>query len=63
MRFDVPTVGLATIDMLHKAGASCLAVEAGRVILLDKPALLEAADQAGITVVGFDLTTPIFASG
>jgi len=52
MRFDVPTVGLLTIANMKAAGATCLAVEAGKVILLDKPQLLEAADKAGIAVVG-----------
>ena len=51
-RFDVPTVGLKTIERLDAAGASCLAVEAGKVILLDKPQLIEAAESAGIAVVG-----------
>ncbi|MEE9212618.1 MAG: UDP-2,3-diacylglucosamine diphosphatase LpxI [Phycisphaeraceae bacterium] len=52
MRLDVPTVGPATIDNLKRAGASCLAIEAHRVIMLDKPQLLAAADRAGIAVVG-----------
>lgn len=52
MRFDVPTVGLQTIAKLKQAKAACLAVEAGKVILLDKPQLLEAADRARIAVVG-----------
>jgi UDP-2,3-diacylglucosamine hydrolase len=52
MRFDVPTVGLNTIEQMKACGASCLAVEAGKVILLDKEKLIEAADRAGIAVVG-----------
>ncbi|HWB20062.1 MAG TPA: UDP-2,3-diacylglucosamine diphosphatase LpxI, partial [Phycisphaerales bacterium] len=40
MRADVPTVGLSTIIELAKAGGTCLAVGAGRVILVDKPAVL-----------------------
>jgi len=52
MRFDVPTVGPTTIENLHKAGAGCLVVEASRVILVDKPALLELADKLKIAVVG-----------
>ncbi len=52
MRFDVPTVGVWTIEKLAAAGAVCLALEAGRVILVDKPAVLKAADAAGIAVVG-----------
>lgn len=52
MRFDVPTVGPATIEQLKHHRATTLAVEVGRVILLDKPQFLAAADQAGIAVVG-----------
>jgi len=52
MRFDVPTVGPVTIRKLHEAGAGCLVVEAGKVILVDKPDLLALADQLKIAVVG-----------
>jgi hypothetical protein len=51
-RFDVPTIGVQTIENLAKAGAGCLVVAAGRVILLDKPDVLAAADQHGIAIVG-----------
>ncbi len=52
MRFDVPTVGVNTIENMKKSGAACLAVEAGKVILLDKPQVLAAAEKAGIAVIG-----------
>jgi len=52
MRFDVPTVGVSTIENLHAAGGTCLAVAAKRVILVDKPAVIAAANRAGIAVVG-----------
>ena len=52
MRADVPTIGVETISRLEQAGATCLALGAGRVILIDKPAVLEAADRARIAVVG-----------
>ncbi|MEM1097719.1 MAG: UDP-2,3-diacylglucosamine diphosphatase LpxI [Planctomycetota bacterium] len=52
LRFDVPTVGVQTVEKLAAAGAVCLALEAGRVILVDKPAVLKAADDAGLAVVG-----------
>jgi len=52
LRADVPTVGVATIENLARAGAGCLALGAGRVILLDKPAVLAAADRHKIAVVG-----------
>ena len=52
MRADVPTIGVETIEQLAKAGAGCVALGAGRVILIDKPKVLEAADRAKIAVVG-----------
>jgi hypothetical protein len=50
MRFDVPVVGLATIQAMARAGATCLAVEAGRTLLFDQATLVAAADRAGIAV-------------
>ena len=50
MRFDVPVVGVKTIDVMRHAGASCLAVDAGRCLLLDGQAIIKAADDAGISV-------------
>ncbi len=55
MRFDVPTVGLRTIEGLKAAGAKCLAVEAGKVILLEKAELMAAADKARIAVIGVEV--------
>ena len=52
MRADVPTIGVETIEQLANAGAGCVALGAGRVILIDKPKVLEAADRAKIAVVG-----------
>ncbi|HTK94073.1 MAG TPA: UDP-2,3-diacylglucosamine diphosphatase LpxI [Terriglobales bacterium] len=51
MRFDVPVIGLATIQTMEKAGASCLALDAGKCLLLDGDKILAAADQAGIAIV------------
>ena len=50
MRFDVPVIGLKTIETMARAGATCLAVDAGRCLLLDGEAMTRAADQAGIAV-------------
>jgi len=50
MRFDVPVVGVKTIDVMRHAGASCLAVEVGRCLLLDGQAVINAADAASISV-------------
>ena len=58
-RFDVPTIGVQTIENLAAAGAGCIVLTAGRVILLDKPAVLAEADKRGIAVVGrTSQTTP-----
>jgi DUF1009 family protein len=51
MRFDVPVIGLRTLQTMIRAGASCLAIEAERTLLFDGPALVRAADDAGIAIV------------
>jgi len=51
MRFDVPTVGTATIENLHKAGARVLAIEADKTIVIDQPEVVALADRYGITIV------------
>jgi DUF1009 family protein len=51
LRFDVPVVGLHTVETMKLAGATCLAIDAGRCLLLDKEALLGAANDAGISIV------------
>ncbi len=51
MRFDVPVVGLKTIAVMRQAGASCLALDAGKCLLLDGDAIIAAADAADITIV------------
>jgi hypothetical protein len=50
MRFDVPVVGISTVDTMIRAGASCLSIEAGRTLLFDRDALLKRANDAGITI-------------
>jgi UDP-2,3-diacylglucosamine hydrolase len=50
MRFDVPVIGLKTIETMARAGGSCLAVDAGRCLVLDGAAVTRAADAAGIAV-------------
>jgi DUF1009 family protein len=52
MRFDVPVVGVATIETMRTAGATCLCVEAGRTLLFDLPSMVRLADEAGICIVG-----------
>jgi hypothetical protein len=51
MRFDVPVIGVATIRAMQAAGATCLAVEAGKTLLFDPTAIIAAADQAGIAII------------
>jgi DUF1009 family protein len=51
MRFDVPVIGLATIETMKAAGATCLAIEAGRTLMFDPDAILTAANEASIAIV------------
>lgn len=52
MRFDVPVVGPGTLAAMREAGARTLALEAGRTLLLDRPAFLAEADKDGVAVFG-----------
>ncbi len=52
MRFDVPVVGVKTVEVMRQAGATCLALDAGKCLLLDgEVAMVAAADAAGIAIV------------
>ena len=51
MRFDVPVIGMNTIEAMRRAGATCLALDAGKCLLLDGDAITRTADEAGITIV------------
>jgi UDP-2,3-diacylglucosamine hydrolase len=51
MRFDVPVIGVKTIEVMRAAGATCLALDAGKCLLLDVEKLLDTANAAGIAVV------------
>ncbi len=50
MRFDVPVVGLKTLEVMHAAGASCLALDAGKCLLLDGDAIFAKANEFGIAI-------------
>lgn len=50
MRFDVPVVGVATIEAMRAAGATCLAIEAGWTLIFDPAAVMAAADAAHIAI-------------
>jgi hypothetical protein len=51
MRFDVPVIGIRTVETMIRAGAGCLSVEAGRTLLFDRAKLIERAAEAGIAIV------------
>lgn len=51
MRFDVPTIGVGTIQTMHEAGGKVLVVEAGKTIILDEDELIELANQLGICII------------
>jgi len=52
MRFDVPVVGVKTIETMTQVGATCLAVDAGKCLFLDGEQIVSAADRAGIAIIG-----------
>jgi DUF1009 family protein len=52
MRFDVPVIGIATIQAMRTAGANALSIDAGRTLVLDGEAVFSSANEAGITIVG-----------
>ena len=51
MRFDVPVVGVATIETMLAAGATCLSIEAARTLMFDPGAIVAKADEAGIAII------------
>ena len=58
MRFDIPAVGLKTLKVMRKAHCTALAVQAGRTVFVDLPAVVAEADRRGIAVVAFDSGLP-----
>lgn len=57
-RFDIPVVGLKTLKTMRKAGVAALAFQAGRLILLDREAVIAYANRHGIAIVGIDSGLP-----
>jgi UDP-2,3-diacylglucosamine hydrolase len=51
MRFDVPVAGVKTIETMERAGATCLAVDAGKCLFLDGDKIIAAADEAGVAII------------
>ena len=58
MRFDIPVVGLKTLQVMHSAGATALAFQAGRLLLLDRDKVLAYAQRKGIAIVGIESGLP-----
>jgi len=58
MRFDVPVVGMKTIEVMRRSNATALAIDAGRTLLFDRDALIRAADDAGIAIQAFAHESP-----
>jgi DUF1009 family protein len=52
MRFDVPVIGVSTIAAMKAVGATVLSVDAGKTLMIDGDAIIQAADGAGIVIVG-----------
>ena len=50
MRFDVPVIGVKTIEVMQAAGATCLAIDASKCLMLDGENIVQAADEAGIAI-------------
>ena len=53
MRFDVPVIGLKTIEVMRRANATALAIDARRTLLFDRDALIQAANEADIAIQAF----------
>jgi len=51
-RVDLPTIGLQTIEQLKKYGITGIAVEAGRILLIEREAVIKMADEAGVFIIG-----------
>jgi DUF1009 family protein len=53
MRFDVPVIGLKTVDVLRRSNVTALAIDARKTLLFDRDTLIQAADEAGIAIQAF----------
>lgn len=58
MRFDIPVVGLKTLDVMKKARCTALAVQAGRTLFIDLPAVVRRADKLGMCIAAYDSGLP-----
>ena len=55
MRFDVPVVGLKTVEVMQRCGVTALGMDAGRTLLFERASVINAADTAGIAIEAFPL--------
>ena len=53
MRFDVPVVGMKTIEVMRRSNATALGIDAGRTLLFEREEMIRAADDAGIAIEAF----------
>ncbi len=58
MRFDVPVVGVPTIETMLRAGATCLSITAGKTLIFDRAEMIRLAEKNGICVVGSGFGQP-----
>lgn len=58
MRFDIPVIGEKTLSILRKAGVSALAYQAGRLVMLEQPKVIAAANRMNIAIIGLDSGLP-----
>jgi len=54
MRFDLPVLGMKTLEVSRECNVSALAVDSGKTLIIEKSRFLESADEMGLTVLGFD---------
>jgi len=59
MRFDVPVIGLTTIEVMRRANATALAIDAGRTLLFERARVIAKADHAGIAIEAFPVELPV----
>lgn len=63
MRFDVPTIGIGTLESLAASGGRVLAIEAGKTIVVDEPQVIAMADRLGLAIVALDEATALACPG
>jgi DUF1009 family protein len=54
LRFDVPVIGVPTVEVLKRAGVTAMSIEARKTLMIDREELLRAADAAGITIIAVE---------